>query len=612
MTYKSIEIYNYRSIKELKLELDDIGGIYSKIFLGKNESGKSSILKALSIMNSDIPLNYQIDCNKDAFKNKENIGIVFKFNVRKNFLKKEILECEKIDKKLLNQIEIIGINKYFKCKNGLSYNFNVVLLERLSLEEYVIDINTKNIYHINDIYDGIENITKENIEKILPDYKYATSIDVNSIIREYLTEDIDKLLPKTIFWNSTKQYLINEPINLNEFKNNCNSSIVLKNIFNIANISDENIPIRLNDCLESDEEREELAEILSEEVSKHINSIWKEHNISFKITIESDFICRVNIFDNDNKRPKYKMEQRSDGFKQFISILLILSAENKANSLKNSLILLDEPEVHLHPSGIKYLRDELFEIAKNNIVLIATHSTYMIDKINLDRHYSVIKNKSITEVTKIEKNNPYQEEVIYEALGTSVYEHIEPNVIIFEGKTDKDAFDIFKDKFKKDLNIKNITTISADGVTNIPKYVKFFNNKLVNGFILVDSDSAGRNAKESILKENSNLTSKNTFEINDIYDLKKESTLEDLFPKDILENVLLSKFSLEIKLDENKPFMFQIKNRYKNLNEKDYKMAILEFVTKDLNSKETVKNKKEKYQIYFDFVNSLYSKINVN
>lgn len=41
MTYKSIEIYNYRSIKELKLELDDIAGIYSKIFLGKNESGKS-------------------------------------------------------------------------------------------------------------------------------------------------------------------------------------------------------------------------------------------------------------------------------------------------------------------------------------------------------------------------------------------------------------------------------------------------------------------------------------------------------------------------------------------------------------------------------------------
>lgn len=563
-------------------------------------------------MNSDIPLNYQIDCNKDAFKNKEQIEIIFKFNVRKNFLKKEILECEKIDKKLLNQIEIMGINKYFKCESSYSYTFNVVLLERLSLEEYLIEINTKNIYHINDIYDGTENITKENIEKILPDYKYATSIDVNSIIREYLKKDIEKLLPKTIFWNSTNQYLINEPIDLNEFKDNCNSSIVLKNIFNIANISDENIPIRLNDCLESDEEREELAEMLSEEVSKHINSIWKEHKISFKITIESDFICRVNIFDNDNKRPKYKMEQRSDGFKQFISILLILSAENKANSLKNSLILLDEPEVHLHPSGIKYLRDELFEIAKNNIVLIATHSTYMIDKINLDRHYSVVKNKSITEVTKIEKNNPYQEEVIYEALGTSVYEHIEPNVIIFEGKTDKDAFDIFKDKFKKDLNIKNITTISADGVTNIPKYVKFFNNKLVNGFILVDSDSAGRNARDNILKENSNLTSKNTFEINDIYDLKKESTLEDLFPKDILENVLLNKFSLEIELDDNKPFMSQIKNRYKNLNEKDYKMAILEFVTKDLNSKETVKNKKEKYQIYFDFVNNLYSKINAN
>jgi predicted ATP-dependent endonuclease of OLD family len=112
--------------------------------------------------------------------------------------------------------------------------------------------------------------------------------------------------------------------------------------------------------------------------------------------------------------------------------LLNISAENSTNSLANKIIILDEPEVHLHPSGIKYLRDELFNISKNNIVFISTHSVYMIDKKNLSRHYKVSKEKSLTEIMQIPEDNPYMDEVIYEALGTSIYEIIEPNMLVFE------------------------------------------------------------------------------------------------------------------------------------------------------------------------------------
>jgi predicted ATP-dependent endonuclease of OLD family len=40
----------------------------------------------------------------------------------------------------------------------------------------------------------------------------------------------------------------------------------------------------------------------------------------------------------------------------------------------NKVILLDEPETHLHPSGQKYLRNELLKISENNLVIYATHS----------------------------------------------------------------------------------------------------------------------------------------------------------------------------------------------------------------------------------------------
>ncbi|MDA0208487.1 MAG: AAA family ATPase [bacterium] len=55
-----------------------------------------------------------------------------------------------------------------------------------------------------------------------------------------------------------------------------------------------------------------------------------------------------------------------DGFCQFISFLLTISAESATNQLSNSLLLLNEPETHLHPQAQEYLKDELIKITRND------------------------------------------------------------------------------------------------------------------------------------------------------------------------------------------------------------------------------------------------------
>ena len=39
-------------------------------------------------------------------------------------------------------------------------------------------------------------------------------------------------------------------------------------------------------------------------------------------------------------------------------MILGMSAANSTNNLKNRVLIIDEPENHMHPSGIKYMRDE--------------------------------------------------------------------------------------------------------------------------------------------------------------------------------------------------------------------------------------------------------------
>ena len=605
MIIKSIEIKNFRSIEYLVFDIEELEDKRCSILLGKNESGKSNILKAIALL-GDYEADYNLDCNKSAKKKKESIEINFELGFHHESYK-NIIAKKDIPSSL---IKITGITKKIQINkdNNIKDYFWVHLDETLKFNDYVIDNNQK-ITKLSDLYSGKDIITKDNISEYLEGYELLEKLELESKIEK----DFDTLFsvntPKVIFWQPDTQYLIKESVDLNDFKENSNVSIPLRNIFYVSGITKKDIKSRIEAIEEDDEERMELEELLSEEITKYINKVWKEHEINIKVSIESDLRCIVNVEDKDS-RAKYKMDQRSDGFKQFISILLNLSAENSTSVLKNKLILLDEPEVHLHPSGIKYLKKELLEIAKNNTLFISTHSPFMVDKLNLSRHYSITKEKAITELYKISKNNPYEEEVIYESLGTSIYEYVSPNMLVFEGKTDKDLFDAFSIKFKIELKIKDIAAISANGATKIPNQIKLFCKEQVTAFVVLDSDKTGKSVKNLIIKENDGFSDNNTFVLTDLIDSNKDMTLEDLLPKVTIEDVLKNKFDMDINLDINEPFVLQIKSKNKTIDIKEVKIQIIESIITDINLKVMTKAKtKEKYSLYFQFIEELYKKI---
>ncbi|MFZ3071753.1 MAG: AAA family ATPase, partial [Thermodesulfobacteriota bacterium] len=142
---------------------------------------------------------------------------------------------------------------------------------------------------------------------------------------------------------------------------------------------------------------------LGDKVTAHIKKVWPNHPVKIKFQI-NNFMLSFLVEDEKVKYKSKTTEQRSDGFRQFISFLLTISAESATNQLSNSLLLLDEPETHLHPQAQEYLKDELIKITrndKNNIVFFATHSNYMIDKDHIERCFRV--SKQVNRKTKLEK-----------------------------------------------------------------------------------------------------------------------------------------------------------------------------------------------------------------
>lgn len=107
------------------------------------------------------------------------------------------------------------------------------------------------------------------------------------------------------------------------------------------------------------------------EISPNINIIIREDDISNVITLRFRFEQEnFNAY-----TPEFIPENVGYGVSQVLPILVaILSAQ------QNSLILLENPELHLHPNGQAKLVELLAKAAQYGIQIIAeTHSDHIIN-----------------------------------------------------------------------------------------------------------------------------------------------------------------------------------------------------------------------------------------
>ncbi len=375
MILKLIEIQNYKSIENLKIEINqNSDNSYTFGIIGENETGKSSILKAIGLTDN---LN-QIEVKTIDFKVKENpISITFDYEISE----KEEEKISLLIKELKSETSIDKF-KNIILKFAISY-------ENLSLIQKTLLIKT----------------SKKN---------YTVTLAEN----QELTNYIDSIRHNTVFWSFDDKYLISKEINLSNFFSSPESiSIPLKNCFKLSGFSEEKFS-SINSLLNDSTEREEIRDNLSDSVTKHLKRVWKKHKV--KITFDiTPTTLNFHIKDEGSKSKAKTIEQRSDGFKQFISFLLTISAENVNSDLKNTILLLDEPEIHLHPKAQEDLLQELIGITKtnNNILFFATHSNYLIDKNTLERNAKIIKQDDKTTIEWFKGQKSTYASINYDVFG---------------------------------------------------------------------------------------------------------------------------------------------------------------------------------------------------
>lgn len=242
--------------------------------------------------------------------------------------------------------------------------------------------------------------------------------------------------------------------------------------------------------------------------------------------------------------------------------------------IRDRLILIDEPETHLHPSVIKGWSKNLVTLGKHNYVFIATHSPFMINTECVERHIMVTKNdQSITEIQPLKKGDDMRgDEVLETAFGINVYKDLmSAHQLLLEGESDKKILN-------KAFAICGLSISITNGYgSNIMAVASRYNKDNIGIMVLLDGDKDGKNYKDKILKIGGVYGKDNVFTIHDLLEgqsLPSEATIEDLLGTDFVTEAVSEFIDNKDELfgiDENtqKGLMKRIRDcLHKNSNDK--------------------------------------------
>lgn len=209
--------------------------------------------------------------------------------------------------------------------------------------------------------------------------------------------------------------------------------------------------------------RQDLGYNFDSVISK-INSLLT--NIKIVRTSKGDF----EIFTKDTNN-KIDVHQISSGESELISLAIeCLTFEKSCDASRQNILLMDEPDVHLHPDLQVNLMTFLIELANLNkfSVIIATHSTAILGGLlnYNDATFAILSNKSTTASFR-PINLMYQNILpIFGAHPLTNLFNLSP-ILLVEGEDD---VRVFQQAIRSSNGLLKIYPCSVDGVGNLHDY----------------------------------------------------------------------------------------------------------------------------------------------
>ena len=281
---------------------------------------------------------------------------------------------------------------------------------------------------------------------------------------------------------------------------------------------------------------------LSVNLTKSVSEFWpivKSIHLDSKERIKriSRLPTSVQVDDGINT----PLELKGDGLKSLMAISIIQHLTRQRAAKKNIILLIEEPESHLHPDAIHKLRDVIVDISSKNQVIISTHSPLLVNHSDVSRNLLVYKSqvspaKYIAEIRDI--------------LGVKISDNLRSAnlMILVEGSEDrkiiKKCIEEMSPKIKRSLEQGIISFDLLDGSSHLSQKIGMWQSALCDVHVFLDNDKESQNAFDNAEKDGLISTKNATLSlVNDF----KESEIEDLIDVNTYDDEIVKKYGLSLR-----------------------------------------------------------------
>ena len=462
MRIQELHIKNFRYIRNL--EIRDIGN--ALILVGKNNVGKTAVLSALCAVGGQ----YKI-AETDFNEKKQNIEIDI------------ALEITQEDLELLHRLRRVSSYRRMEIwmrefqKKLPSYKDGILTFS------YIVNYNGR--IRLSDGYHKNNPVIREVFPKI---YYLDSQRDLNGIQDSLLSFMEDDLL--------------------NQMRADCclfDRSKKCNHCFSCIGLINQKMPSQLN-AFEAEKLLEyKLYQLNLDSFSQRVNENFHKNGgtsgtVCYELTCNTDRIFQVNAYlEAKESHGPEDISSLGKGMRS-IYLLSLLEAYLEDEERVPGMILMEDPEIFLHPTLQKKSSEILYRLSRKSQVIFTTHSPNLLFQFNSRQIRQMVLDEDGYSVIRSHTNLS----AILDDLGFTASDLLNVSfVFIVEGKQDKSRLPLLLEKYYSEIydqngNLSRISIISTNSCTNIKTYanLKYINQTYLRDNFLMIRDGDGKDAEE--------------------------------------------------------------------------------------------------------------------
>jgi len=452
MQLKTWKCENYKTLQSIEFEITGID-----ILVGKNNSGKSNIVGSLIDYRSIICNERTIDdqwfndrltakssCDEIRFSATYAISDVDARRISSS-LKEEIAE-DWVDRHIHANLDLShellirdhGVDSEIKIKNNrtefvlyrseFDNSLGRVQIHQMDLPDSQVGFEDKKISDLDD-FESFGSGSPNSVEDTFFEVMLPAGID--NLIRS--------ILDRWALIDSFRKATSSAPVSI---KNQLRSDG--DNLTQVLHTLSQNNPEKF------DEISNLYSEIMDgvEEIRAPLIGITDDPNTTVKIKEEG--------FDQF-----FALESISSGSQEILILItkIVLAGE------KSKFLVVEEPELHLHPDAQRELFEKMVEIASDGTnLIVSTHSNTFVELSDSEDILAITRNVSIDGITEVNRISGENIDEHLAHMGFNKADVFQSNAVVFvEGPSDKFVLEEFSQIYGQPVTDAGITLIPAGG-----------------------------------------------------------------------------------------------------------------------------------------------------